>query len=1728
MALAYVSVPELDLGQGIDQLSAENKIQAGYCESLVDFDPTPEGYLKKRPGYQGYNGNLPVRVEKVEYLTGSTSNLCFYLDSSVDVSSIDLSSVRSTPIIVYGHTSESHSEGDLDDTDSAHYYPSFTSDVRRPIGTGSQTITIEGDEHGQGNAVFVGITQSTSLTDNSNLVFVPDSISINKSTADVQISVANNTGSAFNSFVYIKDKSGITGTTYNRAIAGVTVGTNTVTINAATHQLSNFNIMAELYQDTGTAYVRIIPESVTVSSSGTVTITFINRDASFTDAFLVLNAAPIANILTGSVTADASLTVQITDFDKDFLYVKCYLEDLITGDKTEVIPDSITIDAINKTADISFVNGQSTPASFFIYWEEGFVNTNKLCVDASAVLTPYVDESPELTLWGLNHQDIYGQVPSVSRPGWVTHIDSYRSPTQTRMIAGLGGNLFAAKSRDEVGTAYLLPRLYPRIRNRLDSNVVLGPAFVDSTDSSTRTRGYLQFDGAGEGWAKGVSTEYDSNNGWVKYTLSVPNLQIQGALSTIISTTSGLEDRLTVQQSEYSANTGEFVIKQIQSSGDFLYIWVENDSIDSSDWNETDAGMQCGVFTDQLVVAESSEFIPGDTLESTLWAEETAFTVEASTADTVLVGGITEELSLPLGLRVTASRTSKVIPLQTIGGEATVENIVVGDQLTYSPIDRNLTVKAIITEDDRALTIDSASGTATFTLLSGNTDDLAAGQTILVIQAGDLTGEYVIQDITSSTVFTAESDVEMMGQSGVLLGKTVEIDESLEIEDIITNTNYVEVGGRWIPIEAPVSTYNLPKSTYYRYFDTESYGDQNIIRSSMVANNLYLTNGDDEVLKYDGENIYRAGLFRWQPGLFVALDTNPPSPETGKITVNLATSTPSAVNNNIFTVPLGEEQKFLPGRVIRHSNTSGYTDYVVDSIFDDSTDGFVKVQAFSTITLGTSPELSETATFRYYFRLNAVDSNQNIIASAVTNSQDFVVRIKESTQVNLRLVGYPTWDIYDYDHLEVEVYRTKANTVAPFYRLASLPISFQDIEGYIDYTDTDADEVLVNLDPVNSALLGQELGLSWSEPLRAKYITSSGNRLVLGNIKDYPKLNINLVDIGNRIRTDSGDAKLQDLIWTFRKDNTDDETTTDMVSRVRYQWKSDDEVTIDPTTDIDVDISGESFTITSMAHGLIAGNWVYLFTAAVQDGNKLKLAGWYQVADSDTDTFTINAQVGTYTPGAGDVDTYVVADNPDDVPVWIGVDGNLESVNGNLANSTDSAQFIAVKRLAGAINASMRVTDVGIDGQEEFEPWIVASAGGEFDFGQLIISQPKSLDTTLEVVLPDFEGFNIFVNQIKRVAESSVSALTALYPSRILISFPNYPEIMDNPTSILDTDSLSAIDINPADGQEITGIIPFFGDSAFGASLQDGVIVVFKTNSIYVVNLAAKAAGQNPVQKLESRGLGLTAPFSLAPTQNGLMFANESGIYRLTKSLIIQPIGRWVDRIWKGQVDRSQLALMTGHYYANGAQYKLSVPYQGDESNQKVLVYNTTRELQADGYRDGSWTTYSNHPSIGWANLETDAFFASTLGRVFQLRQTGLESDFRDDADPISAEAILRGMDFGDSSIRKALNSVVVNFRTEFEGDSTILSSAYDLSDDFQELDTFRIISGSQDLNGLTDANAQKIETLSFAIDRRKVTHFQLKVENAALDEPLEISGVTYRVAGLGTQGITQAKQTQT
>lgn len=1710
--MASTSIVENDFGSGIDAQSTENQIAQGFVEDATNVDFEATGSIKKRAGYQGYAGFLPVRVSKLIY---SGTSLTFVLDERTDLSTaIDLSVLRSTPLVVYGRSSLSTATGDFTTTDSVHYYPSFSSDIRQLLTAGSGTVTLTAAVGGQTTAnLLVGVSESTSSVNNSNSYFTPNTHTVNLSTLD--IGVGYTVSADTNAFLYYVNADPVTGQCYVTTQVLAT-GTNTYTFTAGTHGLETFDVLPQIFENNGTTRALITPDAVTVTDTGTVAITVTNNTGSSINSDIILYAAPSANVKTLTVPAIATSSATFA-VDSDFIVAAIYQEQTVGGIRELVLSNALTIDAETRTATVQLVNSGATPANFFIYWQSATRINNRLTVTGSAAAAPFTDSSPQLTIWGLDHRDIYGMHSADERAGWVTHIDSYRNVGERRVITGLGGNLFAAKTIDEAGVTYGYPQLLPNLRTRIGSTSATGPAFYDSSDTPSRTRGYVKFTGGGEGWAQVASVAYNSGTGYTDYTLSVPGLAVTG---TPFSTAALLEDWVTIQQAGWSQNNGTFKLKAwSQPSANTLLFSVANSSRDSSDWDEG-AGAMAGVFTDQVTTTGNSPFVPGDELLSELWDDDSQFAVKSVTGTTTVVSNLFQPQAMPAGLRVVGRRTGRTVPLRDSTAASAVD-LVAGDMLFYTPVERLLRAVSIVPAGTLQGTAIGDGETTTVTLAVGTTVALSEGQWVLLIQSGELSGEIRIESIDSAVQFTFLSTY-VGSQTINIHPSAVAVDESFSWQDTVDSSYLVEVPARWVPVESPDDSFNLTPASTTRYFDSAAYTEQAFMRSTMVSGNLYLTNGADEVFKYDGSSVYRAGFPRWQAGLFSVVDTGAAAkivlPASNAVTVTALTS-----GDNRFQVAIADVGFFSVGQFLRHlGGTDTDVTYVVTKIVEDTTTvpatpvAYIYVnQPINDPTPGT---VSNIYIYRYYVRLHAVDANNNAIISAVTNSQDLAIELVEDAQIRLRFTGFPAWNFYDYSRIELQICRTKANDASVFYRLTNIPLDFNSDAGYVDYIDTAADEDLVDADLQAVAIAGAELPTQVTEPVRAKYITSDSNRLVLGNLRDYPELNVQM-EATNTILTR---GFLGGLRWLFKQDEADVLTTTDNSNRLGFEFRAG----LNDTVTAVAAGAGVFDVTTATPNGLSAGNWVYMLRAGITDGQVLDYCGWWMVAEILSATqFRVRQDTSSFAAWSGltGANQIVWATAKADVPVYLGADGNYTQASGNRSNA-DPYEFVAAVRLANALNAVARKCDTFTF--TNFKPWLIAAAGNDFEVGQVVVRQPKVMSTLPALVTPAYTGFSLYVNQVLAPASTTVTSIERLFPSRLAVSYEGFPEVFDAPTTTPDTFSDSAIDVNLTDGQDLTGVISFFGDSAYGASIKGSVLIAFKEQSLYAVSIEAKKTGVSiPVQRLESMGMGCTAPYSIAKTKDAIVFANEVGIFRLTSALQVEYFGQRLERLWSSVVNRQRLDLVQGHHYVQGRLYKLVYPVAGTDEPAALFAYNHTREyLNFNAYTRnfGSWTRYDAHPSTGWANLEIDSFMATTLGQVFTVRRLGDVTDYRDDASAIPASVTLRAMNFGDSGLRKAVSRIVADFRSELSTSSTQMLSAHDLTNQFVPADDFTVQSTNID-DGISGEGAAKVQTIAFSINRRKLMYIQIQLTNSAIDDTFELAGLTYRVVGLSEKGIPQA-----
>jgi hypothetical protein len=1780
MAYSFQKISERDLARGLDQRSTENTLQEGYAEVLTNVDTNSNGFLSKRPGYEGFYGAVPIRVRQVVG-TAADDTIEFVLDTSINTAFLN-----STPIVVQGRLNTTltsgTASGDWSSTDSVHYYTSFVTGIPDTWTVLGSPFELTNNRHQQNtDELLVGSLQSTSSSDNSNQIIFSD-VNIDSSfNVDYNYIISSDT----DVFLFTTKKSTVAGASYSGGFDGavdtVAAGTTaTLPISQGLHNLDNLSVIMSVYElDNPVAGTdkEIFPKITidTVGVVGKIDVEITNSSASPKTYRAVLSAAPISNTITKEFAAGETGDMVIPNFTSSFYYINVYSN--TAGVLTKVFPNNVTHDDAANTLTINLTNSGGSAQTFEAFYEEAEVTAGSIKVtDTTGISTSYEDQNPQLTLWGLPHSEVYGA--TANQEGHVTHVDSYRRSGEQRVIAGLGGNLFTARTRAESGTDFFIPSNVVNLQSTIGTDADIAPVFARelSFTSAEVAAGTDTFTISSHGWQTGDAISFtgadipggltagvvyflisvDTNNfkvaltatnatagtaidltdvgsgsstvragdprtrgrvyspdvdraggakitavafvssGVVDYTLTLTEKTGVAADGTVggartIDDIAPLQDKLTVSGMAFPVNNGTFTITEVTevlaAGTATITIRCENSAAVLSDFDETGTAGSAAVYTDRFTVTgTTSEYLAGDQILGSVFTGKTVNVLKTSGA-TVVLEGVTEGTSVPSGLKIFGQRTTDVVPLEgivdlsdTLGATEGVEGFVRKDMCTITGLTRKVRVKFINPSGD--LTISSStntSGTVKLTLSAAH--NLAAGQKVLLLRTGipDFDGVQTITQVSASGATgtdeltfqsTNTTDTVSGADTPIVKGNTLEIDEALTIRDDGNSPTTFSVEGRWIPVEAPTTTDDLPANTYYRHLDAGTYTTQSILRSGIVNDNMYFTNGEDEVMKFDGTNLYQAGIFRWQPHLFVQTDTTtgsiPANPTTGSHTV--------AASGNKFTLGTGEAAQFAPGDRIIHNDDAAL--YTVSINLVDS--------------------------YRYYFRLNAIDANQNIVASAATGADDFLVEVTANSQIKMRLLGFPAWGNYDYDALELQVYRTRANVSSDYRLIQTIDVDFSSGNGYIDFVDGTTDDSLEFLqnDTVHTALKGAELGTAWTHPLRAKYSTVADNTLLLANIKDYPQLDIQILTSASFTPTDLTIAGGGHTLL-FRRDSADAGTVTAMDTRVSYEFV--DTAAFQKAISGIADNGSGKVRYTVAADTYAVGDWVYAYHATATTTPKLSHAGWFQItATNGTTTIDTDQDFVAGIAGADDVDTIAHATDKRDVPVWVGTDLNYGQLNGNNLN-----RVTAMTRLANAINASMRVSNIA-----GFTPWLVANAGSEFSAGQIVVRQEKVESTTPTVTTPSDIDSSVrwFIQGINRGISTEVSASTQIFNSRVLVSYPNFPEIFDNPFGDAAV-SDSVVDINAADGQEITGLIPFFGRAVFGASQIEGVVVVFKTNSIYLLDVASRQ-----FTKIQSRGLGCTAPFSIATTRDGVIFANESGIYRLNRDQSISYVGKFVERIWQDSVNRDNLSRATGHHYAIGRKYKLSLPVgSGQTNNNEVLVYDHQREGREQEF--GAWSRYTNHPATGWTNLANDAFFATTDGQVFRIRDDGSATDFRDDDNAVDDMVIvLRASDFGQPGARKIVKNIVAHFQLRRSSmTATEILSSPDLDGVFTSAGTFNMVKG----------DTIKVDTESVTLPRRRLVYIQLKFTNSTKDEDVVLSGIDYTVALMSEKGIKEISE---
>ena len=1667
-------------------------------------------------------------------------------------------------------------------TTQEYYWSAFENDSRKVIPAGQTSVFPV--THGSGTLqIAAGVVSAPTALSLDNYTTIPERLTVT-STTQLEVEMDNTQGaSAVDFYVLTENTENTDVVTYRAPISqslpvspDPNAGSTTFTILASTHGLPNLHIVPFIYIEEPAGDMSIIiPEEFKIELNGDVTITLNNAAGSHLGPStfagqIVMIDAPGVQALEASYTSGDGKTMEFSGVTSNFNFYSFFVLDG-SGSQTQVIPSSIFHDTSAQKVTVTF--DTSTSRNVKLVYVEATVKSNVITVENTDYPNIITDTSPSVSLWGIPHTEIVYQT-TVPKGSWTNSIEEYSSQGNNKLVTGIGGNLC-----EEIGSneGVTLPSYFSLMRRRTDAAKTIGPFFgllggkVRGIDSSTVTSNGINFSSIvnnGDGTATfsaSLGPRYGSLSDLVLSPSSTGSdeLIITNAgsadyngthLVTAVSDTSTYNLATSFNLASVSV-ADPSVVFTFSSSGDattFYNNYVSDGAVWS--WKDIDNEVFIMTITDASAMTPvgatitatrgssvtlsgpNSDFTQG---QSTTFTDE-KITLEATPGTVSITVAITNLKSYVLNETDTGAFGK--IQTDSLGMSKLNSDGVVAD-LPY--LTNDTLVSTLFTEAPviTGLQGDSSALSVSIYLRNVVVNTLVpAAASINVkrtnsVQPLTSVANIVKGDTVSAKGFTRQFQVVAVDPTA----NTITLDESIELSDDTSDRSFISVTGRWKVVEAPPLN-DRPIS----YFDQNEINNQDRLRGVAINDSIFYTNYDDDVMKYDGSNLYRAGLLNWQPRTHSYVNTADSGIPITTVPYLAANPTDPAATSAGGTSGLPNTLSLATVPAL----SIGSEIYLTG---DDGINaaGFCKILKVSEldkfIQLDTSLSQADDGTFvipqqiAYYFKLQLIDRNNNIVASAITDYQESIVQLTRSGKVTHRLTGFPKFDVYDYDRIDIMMYRskqtTRLGTLPDFFEAKRVPVDFELLRATdsVIITDTLPDSSLTKPDQASVALKGGEGPVSSEPPPRAKYIATADNRLVLGNIKEYNKLDITLIsDLGitevNQLQNTTiqiqDNEVANDLTFEFMalSDGTNLNSANNIeITSIDFS-SEDSSFKITTSGSIGYSVQDKYIQLSSFfMEASATGFYTSSGRTRVDDPDVGKVIGWWKVKTHDQAT---NEIVIEYTHGNTSDFTFTSSGPSPTNPVYLTFPDTGSSNIPILAvpyDTTKAGKIISsvvyddtttAFKFTNAVNRGVRDLKMAFNRVmvDQANPWAYALSGvtegnGRIEFRSAL---PGRVLSTTIITDPTYD-IEVFLNNRRQRSGVSGSGRTLVYPSRLVFSPPNYPEMFDNPfgASIVASDSL--VDINANDGQEITGLSTFFADSTGSTAGQlSSTLLVFKNKSIYAVDLNTRQ-----IQKLESMGQGCTVPDSISATRSGIMFANESGIYSVSRDLQVTYIGKWLERYWQNTVgDSSVIEEAIGYTDSVNQKYKLSVPTGTDTKNSEVAVLDYVVD---DPSIPGSWTLYDNIGASGWIQTNTNSFFGNYTGQVFALRQAGDSTDYRDDATGISSAFVYGAQSFGDSGSRAVLNRVISHFQAETSLTDVSLDIATDMSVNFDTTDKISFVG--------TDP---KVQSIASSVPNRHALYFQVRYTHDTLDENFVLSGIDMKVQGLGELGINQANEKNT
>ena len=1653
------TIPSVFIARGIDQRSSIHNIPPGRSETQYNFNTDSEGFVYKRKGIELHR-NLPIRLTNVADRSTHWELVAH--------PAIDLLGVPSGPIVVNGQAIKI-STGELEPVE--FYWQQFDN-----LGA----FTLEGNLVGDIYEADITISQAIGLdlmvgilrqdiadSSNNEAVLIDDIENADLGGGSYELNLHFESPVDFDESTYTlfsPDTTVVAGSEYVDT-STPSVGANTISITAGTHGLSGDNFLVQVWQDDGTGFNRnlVVADRIYISGSGDVEVD-VNVDSTndiYTYIITVVDAYQSAQFIDKSVDENDPKQFCLTDVTTNSNLWALYQLDA-SGNQTLVIPDAVAYTQADETLCFDFY-----PDADSVFKA---VHLPGVPVSAGVIVSKTDDSDPAIdtSLYDLANADLAlhgidwdGVVVNANTPefAFVREVDEYKSTSLEKLVAVGSGDLWI----EDLVTTYTATA--SQLVEQAASVQYLMPYFGASASA--------QADGRGRGLSADeitgdtVSVASITNNGDGTATI------ISEVLTTLAGNVSGLEvgiDKLTITGAEYPEYNGEFVIASASQDATTLTITVTIPNLEEYIGSETSSAAIIGIYTDYLTMSSTNfdDIQVGDSINNLGGLLGSQVVALEDATKRMWLDPVSAERLFPGAVNVTWDRVTDTIFVDS------VEGIVPQDIINLSGYSRRFKVISI---------------------------DVAA--------------------------------------------ESITINESVTISNFFGNATVATLDGR---LQLPLK----PDNNITKDFPFEPTGEYST-ELAALNDSLYTTTYDRSVIKFDGTHISDAGIQEspiYHHSWLVPKEFGVNHTEYGFISPTTITGKLKAVNVNVDMEVLLTET--IPSTIalgdtisIESSTGQDTVDVIVDDI-DRDTDTIIVLASDTTgFAVDDVVSVFEPTYFGYYFRLEYTDRNGRVIVGTPNSYVDAIIKITRPSVIKHAL-KLPTTEngSTEWNRFKAVMYRTKGATASAaitpvFYKVDDTPALIgltgskaSDAQGIstIVISDTTPDEALFESDLISNAQISSLGGAAIERPIAAarppqsQFLLSAGGSMVYGNIKSEPKLLTtwaknsatikNIVDTSVTLRAAYNSVDY-DIVTNFVEAGSVGTVFGNIINIEEEAVVATASDFDDPTEEsgdvgfLEIQISGAVVSSSLQSRYMQISSIDGVSPDLVNDYVGA-LVGWHKITNT-SGTNLVYIRVPKYiaeqfSTASTAINLKATIATGNTIPCLDGV--YTDTPNSDISYPETSILGRTTRNWSRIINTVMATdayysriaeelgteptTNLNYDPNYTLGDWCYTRWGQTVGSGNVEVLKQSTKDIDFRVIYsgnPD--GFEIFSNGF--LSEDPVYGLSRVHPSRLVVSYKNYPESVDNPYTEDQFKSFSVIDVNASDGQEITGLASFFGQASTGAAQLSSTVIVFKTNSVYAVNTLTKET-----QKLQSLGQGCTIPDSIASTDDTIFFANDTGIYKVTRDLNVKFVGDLLDRYYKN-LNSSALRLR-GYGFADNITltYKFGVPSASSSTNDEVAVYNfESMSKQAEG----SWVLYDGIEIASAKQTSTNVWTGNYRGRIFQNRNAGDTTDYRDDDSAIESTFTYAPQSFGDIGRSKNMSHVIVQF--DGAGPSEVLGEmALDLSSDFTTLDT--AIMGEGNWKGVS---------VAYSPPPTNAVFYQLKLTHNVIDEDCVINGLAFKVS---------------